>query len=414
MTTSSAPAARRAGPVQGLSLLLPVTLSVMGALLVAPIIPQLMQAFAHVPGIEFLAPMVVTMPSLCIALFSPLAGMLGDSVGRRRLLIWSMAIYAAFGVAPFFLRDLWAILATRVVVGVMEAVVMTLSTTLIADLFRGETRDRWLAAQAGTASVSAVLFLMIGGAAGRFGWHGPFLVYLFPLVLMVGVIAFTWEPSRDEAAGEGEGEEAQRPSLSWAGFPWKFMLGVCAVTLFAATMFYTVQIQLSTALFALGVKDPARIGLLTAIASLAVPLGTLSFWILSPRLPLRGLMLLEFALLGVGFILMSHAPNETTFVAASALNQIGGGMILPTMLTWATRGLPFAVRARGMGVWQSTFALGQFVCGLLVPLIGKSVGGILPTFQVIGAASLVAAVLTLVAMLAAKGGKPQSIAQVSL
>ena len=80
MTTSSAPAARRAGPVQGLSLLLPVTLSVMGALLVAPIIPQLMQAFAHVPGIEFLAPMVVTMPSLCIALFSPLAGMLGDSV----------------------------------------------------------------------------------------------------------------------------------------------------------------------------------------------------------------------------------------------------------------------------------------------------------------------------------------------
>lgn len=380
-------------------MLLPVTLSVMGALLVAPIIPQLMASFSHVPGIAYLAPMVVTMPSLCIAIFSPFAGMLGDRFGRRRLLIVAMAVYSIFGIAPFFIRDLYAVLATRVVVGIMEAVVMTLSTTLIADLFVGPRRDRWLAAQTGVASVSAVIFLLIGGWAGRFGWHGPFLVYAMPLVLMFGVIAFTWEP-KVEAAGA---PAAPRAKSSWAGFPWAFMARVCAVTLFAATMFYIVQIQLSTALVALGVSDPAAIGGLTAIASLAVPLGTVSFWILSPRMSLKGLMLLEFALLGVGFIAMSHAPTPALFIAAAALNQIGGGMILPTMLTWATSGLSFEVRARGMGFWQSTFALGQFVCGLVVPAIAAQVGGVLPTFQVIGLSSLVAATIVLLTVLFGRG-----------
>lgn len=400
MSTPSHTGPRQAGFVQGLSLLLPVTLSVMGALLVAPIIPQLMAYFHDTPGIAYLAPLVVTMPALCIALFSPFAGMLGDRFGRRRLLIGAMAIYAVFGVAPFFIRDLYWVLATRVVVGTMEAVVITLSTTLIADLFSGDKRDRWLSAQTGVASVSAVLFLLIGGWAGRFGWHGPFVVYALPLILMFGVIAFTWEPRAEAGA-----TVAAKPSQSWAGFPWAFMAKVCAVTLFAATLFYIVQIQLSTALVALGVTDPAAIGGLTAIASLAVPLGTVSFWILSPRLPLRGLMLVEFLLLGVGFIAMSHAPTPALFIAAAALNQIGGGMILPTMLTWATNGLSFEVRARGMGFWQSTFALGQFVCGLVVPAIGFRVGGILPTFQVIGVCSLVAAgLVVLTAILARRSG----------
>lgn len=386
------PAVRQAGFLQGICLLLPVTLSVMGALLVAPVIPQIAQDFSHVPGIAYLAPLVVTTPGLCIALFAPFAGVLGDRFGRRKLLIVSMVVYSIFGIAPFFLRDLGAILVTRVVVGIMEAIVMVMSTTLIADLFEAKVRNRWLAAQTGLASVSAVIFLLIGGFAGRVGWHGPFLVYLMPLLLVGGVILFTWEPARPVEASD------RRPG-SWAGFPWAFMAWVCLVSLFAATMFYTVQIQLSTGLTELGLTDPAQIGFLTAMASLAVPLGTVAFWLLSPRLGLRSLLLVEFLLLGIGFVWMSHAQNASTFVLAAALNQIGSGMILPTLLTWATGRLSFDVRARGMGFWQSTFALGAPVCGALVPLLAGYAGGVLGAFQILGVAALAAVALLVVALI---------------
>ncbi len=396
---------RKAGPLQGFTLLSCMTLAVMGALLVAPVIPQMMVAFKDVPNVQYWVPMVVTVPSLCVAFLSPVAGWLGDKFGRRRLLIPAMFIYAICGLAPFFLKDLTHILISRIGVGITEAAVMTLSTTMIGDMFSGPSRDKWLAGQTATASTSAILFLIIAGYAGRFGWQGPFIVYLFPLVLMLGVIFFTWETGK-------EGENAPEPPHVFVGevaapsavvkggkvkFPTAFLLGVCAITLVAALMFYTIQIQLSVALDAIGIKDPARIGLLTAIASIAVPVGTFVFWGVSKRLSIPVLLLLEFAIMGAAYIGMSKMTADyRVFVAFAACSQIGAGMILPTLLTWAMSRLSSEVRGVGTGVWQSTFAFGQFACGLIIPFISGIVGGIIPAFTVLGVISLIAAVCALI------------------
>jgi len=58
---------------------------------------------------------------------SPFAGWLSDRVGRRRLLIVAMIAYAFVGIRAIVLDDLWAIIASRVGVGICEAVVMTVS-----------------------------------------------------------------------------------------------------------------------------------------------------------------------------------------------------------------------------------------------------------------------------------------------
>jgi hypothetical protein len=159
-------------------------------------------------------------------------------------------------------------------------------------------------------------------------------------------------------------------------------------------MFYTIQTQSSLALGLLGVHDPARLGLLTAIASLGVPLGTLIFRGLA-RLPIGVLLCLEFVVTGVGFVWMGRAADPTSFVLAAAVNQIGCGMLLPTLLTWATRGLAFELRGRGNGAWQSTFAVGQFLSGVLVTFLAEHVGGLPPAFIVLGTSSAVAAALAL-------------------
>ena len=127
---------RNAGFLQGVTLLLPATLSVMGIAVLVPVIPQLMEHFASIRGHEYLVQGgVLTMPALCIALFSPLAGWLADRFGRRRILIASMGVYAFVGVMPIFLDNPFAIIATRVGVGLCEAVVMTVSsyTAALAD-----------------------------------------------------------------------------------------------------------------------------------------------------------------------------------------------------------------------------------------------------------------------------------------
>ena len=400
MLATSSATPRVPGALQGVILLLPVTLAVMGIAVLVPVVPQLMVHFRNVPNSQYLIQGgVLTMPALCITLFSPLAGWLADRFGRRPILIVSMVAYCILGIAPVLLDNLFAIVASRVGVGLCEAVVMTVSTTLISDYFKGRAREQWLASQTAVASLSALALIAIGGFLGSlYGWRGPFGVYLFSIVLAVAIWRFTWEP-----AAEAPTQTAGVPSATRAIFPWARMSGICAITLFASVMFYTIQTQSSLALSSLGVQDPARLGLFTAVASLGVPLGTFVFRGLT-RLPVALLLSLEFAIIGTGFVLMGRAGDAQHFVIAAALNQLGCGMILPTLLTWASRGLAFEIRGRGNGVWQATFAVGQFLSGMTVTLLGEHVGGLMPAFMALGVANIVMAVLALGGQLRQRSG----------
>ncbi len=399
MTSQSRESSRAPGTLQGIMLLLPITLSVMGITVLVPDVPQLMTAFRHVPHHQYLIQGgVLTMPALCVALLSPLAGWIADRLGRRRLLIGSMVVYALVGIAPTMLHHLTAIILSRVAVGICEAVVMTVSTTLISDYFHGHAREKWLANQTAVASLSALALIPLGGLLGRqFGWRGPFAVYLFSLLLAVGLWLFTWEPASEpptRIAPRAPDGAADLP----AAFPWLRLGGICAITLLASVMFYTVQTQSALALATLGVHDAARLGVLAMIASLGVPTGTFVFRAAS-RLPIATLLALEFLVIGGGFLWMGRAATPGAFVAAAGLNQIGCGMILPTLLTWATRGLAFNIRGRGTGVWNSTFAIGQFLSGLLVTWLAGEAGGLPSAFVALGIAAAVAAALAIAGQL---------------
>jgi MFS family permease len=396
---------RTPGFMTGLALLLPITLAVMASLFVVPIAPNMAQSFAetgrYTPGeIGFYVGWIITVPALFVALFSIPAGALGDRVGRRRLLIWSMAVYVVMGVLPFFLVDPLHILISRIGLGVVEAVLMTMSTTLIGDFFKGESRNRWLAAQTGTASIFAIFAIAIASVIGAEDWRNVFLLYLMPVLFLVLALLFTWEPEESDALAE---KAAQG---SWSDIPWGRMAIICAVTLFGGVMFYTVQLKLPVAFKELGVLlpdgsyDTARGGMMTAVASIFVPVGSVCFWLLNPRLSLKAMFILEFVLMATGFGLMSMLTEPWAFTFAAGLVQIGAGMVLPTLLTWAVASLPFATRGRGTGIWTATFTLSQFACNnAAIPLVTGFTGTILPAFAVLGWLCAGAAMIALFAPL---------------
>ncbi len=382
ISTTSAP--RKAGTLQAITLLLPVTLPTMGIVVLLPILPAMAEHFKNVPGIALWVPILLTIPSLIIVLFAPVAGYLSDIFGRRRILIAAMLVYAVVGIAPFFLENLYQILACRIVVGLCEAIALTVTTTMIGDYFKGANRDKWLGFQTAVASLSATLLIFVGGLlGGLFGWHGPFLIYGISLILVIGIVMFTWEPVPDLQHGEHAGQS------SWQGFPWKMMAGICALTLFASYLFYLVQVELSFGLALHGVHNPRTSGTLQSVASIGVPIGTIIFKYFSTARPSR-LLCAEYAILGISLIGMGAAPNVDLLIAASFVNQLGAGMLLPTMLTWAMRGLPFEHRGRGTGVWTATFSVGQFLLAVSFPLVNAMTGGLLTTFVVVGVIAVMA------------------------
>src|SRR5579862_4875480 len=122
MQNSSGP--RRAGTAQALGLLLTMQVPIVPIMALVPNLPLLFRHFASTPDKELLVPMIITLPSLGIVLLAPLAGVLADRWGRRRLLLCALALFGGAGLAPLVLDDLRWILASQAILGIAEAVII--------------------------------------------------------------------------------------------------------------------------------------------------------------------------------------------------------------------------------------------------------------------------------------------------
>ncbi|MEU4625910.1 MFS transporter [Actinoplanes sp. NPDC023801] len=369
---------RRAGLPQLVLLLAGSCLSVLGAVLIAPVLPQMTDHFAGVPGADVLVPIVLTVPALIIGLTAPFAGFIADRIDRKRVLIIAMAGYTIFGTAPLYLDTLGSIIGSRVLVGLCEAAIMTCCTTLIADYWSGPQRSRYLGLQTLLASVSATVFLGLGGALGSSGWRTPFWLYLVAAVLAVPMALFIWQP-----ASPGS------PTRELPPIPWRRLRVPCLVTLAGGVIFYALIVELSFVLDEAGVTATATIGALSALMSLATAIAAGSFAKLSGRTP-RELLPIAFGLSAAGFLIIWSSGSVAVITVGAVVTGAGTGLLLPVLVTWATNGLTFAERGRGTGLWTGTLFVGQFLSPVLIMGMAGAVGGLRPALGVLG---IVAAIL---------------------
>ncbi|MRV73765.1 MFS transporter [Duganella sp. FT92W] len=391
---TASPAKSAATYRHALVLLLGSCLPIMAAVLIAPVLPQIMRQFAGVAHADVLVPLALTVPALVVGLASPFAGSIVDRTGRKRLLLAGLVLYSACGTAPLYVESLAAVIASRVGVGIAEAVIMTVCTSLIADYFSGALRERYLAQQTIWASISATLFFGVGGALGEMGWRAPFWLYFAGLLLLPVMALMLWEPQADDAAhgqgGSGHPDGAGRP------FPARAVAGICAITFGGAIAFYTLPVHLGFLMNGIGIVSPASIGMAAALGSVANVAGAVSF----RRLSARGVpasLAIAFAALGAGFLVAASADGYNAMLLGAVLHGYGSGLLVPTMLTWLMRQLQFEERGRGTGMFMASFFSGQFVCPLIVLAGGKALGtmgaamGALGWLVVVAAATAAAA-----------------------
>lgn len=388
---SAAPtgAARQGGAAQGIALMGIMSMPTLALAALVPGLPQLFQQFSSVPRFELLVPMIITVPSLCVALFSGFAGAIADRWGRRRLLLAALLAFSLLGLAPMAFDSLWLIVASRVVVGLAEAAILTVGNALMGDYFEGEQRQKWLGYQNMFAPLIGSAILLSGGFLAGMHWRYPFLLYLSGFAVFLLAYFVCWEPGQRASGAQAAGAGAATP------FPWRSTALVCGVTVLFSLVFFVQAVQHGRIFGDMGVASPERISILATIASLGTVLGGYLFKRLTGT-PVNMLMAYTLGAYGVCYIGVSLAPNLAIGLPVDALGQVGGGLLLPTLVTWALQKYGFEHRGRGMGLWGGAFFLGQFLSPPLVTLIGTVAGSFLSSVAVIGALCLAAA-LALVA-----------------
>jgi MFS family permease len=376
---------------QGVLLCLLSTLNIAAALAIAPVLPAMTKAFAADPNVAAKVLGVQALPAFIVALTAYVWGRVADVTGRKRLLLLSLLLYLFCGLAPFFLHSLNVILISRIGVGLAESGFMTVSTALIGDYFKGKRREHWLVVQTSTASISAIFLTLAGGALGNFGWRFPFVIYALPLIFLPLVLVMIREPVHE-------------PHDKAQGFPWGRVMPLYALAFVAALFFMIPPIQTPFILTGRGVTAPQSIGMISAAAALAVPLGGVLFRI-TGRLKLGWILSFAFALIGAGLMLIVTTTALFQTVAGIVVMSLGCGLILPAVLTAIMAHLSFRFRGQGTGGWQTFFFLGQSLSPVLILTLNGRFGGLDHALRLVGAGAVLCLFLSLIGAIIGAGDK---------
>ena len=149
-----------------------------------PALPQMGNYFS---ANEFLVGLTLTIFFFVFALSMVLFGPLSDKFGRRPILIFGAAIYTMASFACAVSANIYFLLAGRFFQAVGSGAVITVSTALIKDCFRGKVMRKILAITQALGVIAPMVAPLIGGVLLTFtDWRGSF--YLLTILGTINLI----------------------------------------------------------------------------------------------------------------------------------------------------------------------------------------------------------------------------------
>jgi MFS family permease len=289
----------------------------------------------------------------------PFAGRIGDTMGRRVLIVGGALIVASSTVCYGLVHALWFLVLLRIGSGFGEAGFFVGAATMITDLApsdrRGEAVSYWSVAVYGGLSFGPVLGSVLHGK----GHYGFVWIVSAGLALLAAIIGlFTVEVERSTPS-------KRPPHLlhrSALGPGTVLFLGLIPLAGFTAFVpLYVDDLHVSAgAIFAL-----------YGVLILAVR-------IFGARLPDalggRNTGTLALALVAAGIGTVAAWPSVAGLVLGTVVFAAGMSLMYPALLLLALDGVNEAERASVVGTFSSFFdlsqGLGAFICGAVVAFTG--------------------------------------------
>ncbi len=354
-------------------LLVAGAMTVMSSAAISPSLPEMSVVFQDEQDAEFLVKLVLTLPTLSIAIFAPFAGIIIDKCGRKKLFVVSIILYGVTGASGFFLDSLFEILVSRALFGIALAGIMTTSIALIADYFEGAKRDRIIGLQGAFSTFGGVMFLVVGGLLADLSWDAPFLIYLLAFVVLPFVMYFIYEPKISRTKETLKGKFAT-VKITYLLYPIAF-LSMVAI--------FLTPVQIPFHLKQLSDASNTEVGIAIAISYLFAGIASLFYKKIKSSQSFRNIFIVAFLLMGSGYVIISFAENYLQVVSGLAIAGVGLGLLIPNVTLCLISETPALYRGRVLGGLLTYLFLGQFFSAIVSqPLISELGSSI--TFGLIG------------------------------
>ncbi len=309
------------------------------------------------------------------------SGPIADRLGRKPVLLASVALFGVFSLASAYASSLGMLVAMRFFTGIGIGGAMPTTVALTSDY----TSERWRA--------STVMFMFTGNTVGGFfagqiaaqvlphwGWQGVFLVGgIVPIVLLVVLFfALPESPQFQNGARPPSAKENPVSGLFKDGLALSTVL-LWAIFLINLLNMYLISYWLPTVLN-LGGLSPADAAFATSIYAAG---GVLSTLLLGPVITRFGAertlaLSLAFGAICIGLLAGAHLPHLGVLLV---LFGAGGGFVGSQLGLngYVASVYPAATRTTGMG-WA--LGVGR-IGGIAGPIVGGALLGLgMPANQV--------------------------------
>jgi EmrB/QacA subfamily drug resistance transporter len=150
---------------------------------------------ASLSGLEW----TVNIYTLTFAVLLVTGGRLGDILGRRRMFLFGVVVFAVSSAAIGLAPDQGWLVAGRAVQGVGAAFMMPATLSIITVTFPPEERGKAIGTWAGVSALALAIGPVVGGALTEYvSWRAIFFLNLPVAIGAVAVTLFAARESRDE------------------------------------------------------------------------------------------------------------------------------------------------------------------------------------------------------------------------
>jgi len=327
-------------------------IAVMGVASITPAFPSIREHFNISASQVTLLITVFTFPGIFLA---PLAGLLADRWGRKNILIPSLLLFAAAGVACFFTNDWKILLILRFFQGIGVASLGSLNITLIGDLFSGPKRGAIMGYNASVLSVGTATYPAVGGALAMAGWQYPFLLSFLAIPAAILVMFCLNNPEPDEPP-----KLKDYLKRTWKNINKKTVWGLFIITvllffiLYGAYLSYFPQLMVER----LEATD-FQIGLFMSGFSVVTAITSSQIKHINKKLRPKTQLTISFFLYMISMLLLSFAGSWWVLLIPLVTFGLGHGMLIPGVQTLLVGFAPLSERAGFMSINSMVLRIGQ-------------------------------------------------------
>ncbi|MEM6298542.1 MAG: MFS transporter [Bacteroidota bacterium] len=366
---------QKQGIILKATLLIVSSMTVMAGATIAPALPQIEEHFSNYPSAEFLTQLMLTLPGFFIAIFSPIFGNLIDRFGRKPALLGSLFLYGVSGTAGIYISDLYALLASRAVLGIAVSGIMTITNTLVGDYFEGEERSNFVGFRGSFVAFGGVVFVGLAGFLAELGWRVPFGIYALALLVLPVAALSLYEPELSKTKKSLQKDEIPDYPRMWVRFVW-------VVAFVGMLMFYNIPTLMPFYLKEVIGLQESQVGMFIGGAMFSGGLAGFFYGKVKNFLSFNTIYAICFFLMALCFLTISQTESAIGSLVGMVFGGLSLGLISPNHALCLMNSAPDVLRGRVLGMLATFVFIGQFLSPVVSRFVRDWMGSISSMFLV--------------------------------